>query len=63
MKSAKLIRYFFFIIHIRHNLRSNFCNHKRLERFKKSICISEIFGSRGGGIEIMTMIDVQKCQC
>ena len=26
------------------------------------LCISEIFRSRGGGIEILTMIGVQKCQ-
>ena len=50
-----------------HNLHTSqtpiqFCNHRRLERFKKIICISEIFGSRGGGIEILTMIGVQKCQ-
>ena len=61
LKLAKLVRYFF-IIHIRPNLRSNFGNHRRLELFKKIICISEIFGSRGGGIEILTMIGVQKCQ-
>ena len=61
MKLAKLLRYFF-IIHIYPNLSSNFGNHPRLERFMKILCISEIFGLRGGGIEIMTMIGVQKCQ-
>ena len=58
IKLAKLVRYFF-IFHIRPNLRSNFGNHTRLERVKKILCISEIFGSRGGGIEILTMIGVQ----
>ena len=61
MKIALLVRYFF-RIHIRSNLRYNFGNHTYLERFKKILCISEIFGSRGGDIEILTMIDVQKCQ-
>ena len=41
----------------KHN-RSNFGNHTHLEHFKKILCISEIFGSRGGDIEILTMIDV-----
>ena len=44
------------------NLRSSFCNHRRLERFQKILCISKLFGSRGGGIEILTLIGVQKCQ-
>ena len=61
MKLAELVRYFF-IIHIRPNLRSNFGNHTHLERFKNIFCISEIFGSRGGGIEILTMIGVQTCK-
>ena len=37
----------FFIIHIRPNLRSNFGNQPRLERFKKIIFILKNFGSRG----------------
>ena len=59
MKLAKLVRYFF-LIHVRANLRSTIGNRIHLERFKKILCISEIFGSRGGGIEILTMIGVQK---
>ena len=39
-----------------------FGNHTHLERFKKILCISEIFGSRGGGIQILTLIGVRKCQ-
>ena len=61
LKLAKLVRYFF-IIHIRPNLRSNFCNHRCLEHFQRILCISKLFGSRGGGIEIFTMIGVQKYQ-
>ena len=61
MKLAKLVRYIF-IIHIRPNLRLKFGNHTHLEHFKKILCILEIFGSRGGGVEILTMIRVQKCQ-
>ena len=61
MKLAKLVCYFS-VIYIRPNLRSNFGNHIQLERFKKIICISEIFGSRGGGIQILTLIGVRKCQ-
>ena len=41
------------------NLRSNFGNHTHLKRFKKILCISEFFGSRGGGIEVLTIIGVQ----
>ena len=61
MKIAKLVRYLF-KIHIRPNLRSNFGNHTSLERFKKILYILEFFGSRDGGIEILTIIGVQKCQ-
>ena len=50
MKIAKL----FFKTHIRPNLRSNFGNHMIL-------WISEFIGSRDGGIEILTMMGVQKC--
>ena len=46
----------FFIIHIRPNLRSNFYNHKRLERFQRILCISRLCGSRVGCIEILTMM-------
>ena len=53
---------YFFIIHIRPNLRSNFSNHRRLERFQRILRISKLFGSRIGGIKILTMIGVQKCQ-
>ena len=60
-KLAKLVCYFF-IIDIRPNHRSNFCNHRCLKRFKKIFCISKVFGSWGWGIEILTMIGVQKCQ-
>ena len=59
LKLENLVCYFC-IIHIRPNLRSNFCNHRRLKRFQKNLCISKLFGSRGGGIEILTMIGVQK---
>ena len=58
MKLAKLVLYFF-IIHIRPNLGSNFGYHTHLERFKKILCISEFFGSRDGGLEILTLIGVQ----
>ena len=51
----------FFKIHIRPNLRNNFCNHRRLEHFQMIHCISKPFGSRGGGIEILAMIGVQQC--
>ena len=61
MKLAKLVCYFF-IIHKCPNLRSNFGNHSRLERFKMILFISKIFGSRGKGMEILTIIGVQKCQ-
>ena len=52
----------FFITHIRPNLRFNFCKHSRLEHFQKILCISKLFGSRVVGIEILTMICMQKCQ-
>ena len=58
MKLAKLV-YYFFIIHIRPNLQSNFCIHRHLEHFQKILCISKLFGSRDEGIEILTMICVQ----
>ena len=61
MKLAKLVRYFF-IIHIRPKLRSNFGSQTRVEHFKKILCLSKIFGSRGGGMEILAMMGVQKCQ-
>ena len=57
MKLANLVRYFF-IIHIRPNLQSNLGNHTSLERFKMSLFISKIFESRGGGMEILTIICV-----
>ena len=53
---------FFHTSHIRPNLTSNFCNHRCSEHFKKILCISKVFGSWSGGIEILTMIGVQKCQ-
>ena len=40
----------------------HFLNHRRFERFLRIISISKLFGSRGGGIEILTIIGVQKCQ-
>ena len=27
-----------------------------------NLCLSKVFGSRGGATEILTMISVQKCQ-
>ena len=50
-----------------HNLHTpqpppNFYNHRCLEHFKKILCITKVFGSRGGGIKILTMIGVQKSQ-
>ena len=53
---------FFFIIHIRPNLRFNFCNHTRLKRLKKILCKSKLLRSRGGGIKMLTMVGVQICQ-
>ena len=49
--------------HILHtpNLRSNFCYYRRLKRFQMILHISNVFGSRGGATEILTMISVQKC--
>ena len=61
LKLAKLLWYLF-IIHIRPNLRSNFWNQRRYGRFQRILCISKLFGSRGEGIEILTIINVQKCQ-
>ena len=61
LKLENLVCYFC-IINIRPNLRSNFCNHRRLECFQKILRISTLFWSRVGGIEILTMIGVQKCQ-
>ena len=46
----------------RPNLRSNFCNHIRLDCFQRIISISKLFGTRGGGIEILTIVGMQKCQ-
>ena len=50
------------IFHIRPNLRSNFYYYRCLKRFKMNLCISKVFGSRGGATEILTVISVQKCQ-
>ena len=58
---ANLLHYFF-KNDIHPNLQSNIGNHIGIECFKKILCISDIFGSRGGGIEILSMIDVKKCQ-
>ena len=33
----------------------------RLERFQGILCKLKLFGSRGGGNDILTMIGVQKC--
>ena len=61
LKSSNLTCYFL-IFYISSNLRSNFCYYSRLERFKMILRISNVFGSRGGATEILTMISVQKCQ-
>ena len=58
---SKLSMLFFHNSHT-HQPPIQFLNHRRLERFKKILCISKVFGSRGGGIEILTMTGVQKCQ-
>ena len=58
VKLAKLVCYFF-IIHIRPNLRSSFCNHSPSERFQKNLCLSKLFGSRGRGIDMLTTIYVK----
>ena len=57
---AQLVCYLF-IIHICPNLRSNFCIHRPLQHFQRILCISKRFGLRGEGLEILTMISVQKC--
>ena len=62
MKFTNLVLYFFHNSWWRPNLQPNFGNHTHLERFNKILCISKSFGSRGGGIEILTMIGVQICQ-
>ena len=61
LKVAKFV-VFFFIINICPNLWSNLFYHRISDRFQKILCISKLFGSRGGGLEILTMISVQKCQ-
>ena len=38
------------------------CYYRRSEPFKMNLCLSKVFGSRGGATEILTMISVQKCQ-
>ena len=50
---AKFICYIF-IFHIHSDLRSFFCNHRRLERFQRILCKSKPFGSRDGGKEILS---------
>ena len=45
---------------MRPNLRSNFCKHTRLERFKKILCISKVYGLTYGGLRLMTLKGVQK---
>ena len=50
-----------YLIHTRTNLRSNFCNHRRLSIFR-SFFVYQYFWIEGWGIEILTMIGVQKFQ-
>ena len=61
LKLAKLVCYLF-RNYIRPILRSNVCYHRRLECYKKILCITKVIGSRGGGKEILTMKGVQKRQ-
>ena len=58
---SKLSMLFFHNSHT-HQPPIQFLNHRRLERFKKILYISKVFGPRGGGTEILTMKGEQKCQ-
>ena len=50
------------IFHICPNLRPNFWYYRRLEHLKMIFRISNVFGSRDGVTEILTMKFVRKCQ-